>query len=50
MTPGGILVLLLINTSIATSILRQLGFVISRAAWGEAFKHEQRPTCAHVIT
>lgn len=33
MTLDEILVLLLINISIATSVLRQLGFVISQAAW-----------------
>ena len=39
MTPDEILILLLINTSIATSVLRQLGFVISQAAWGGGGGH-----------
>lgn len=50
MTPDVILVLLLKNTSKATSILRQLGFVISWAAWEKAFKHGHYPTCQHVRT
>lgn len=50
MTPDVILVLLLKNTSKATSILRQLDFVISWAAWEKAFKHGHYPTCEHVRT
>lgn len=46
MTPGEILVLLLINTSIPTSVLRQLGFEISRAAWEKKRKlHAGTASC-----
>lgn len=38
MTPGEVLVPLLRNISVATFFLRQLGFVISQAAWEKAFK------------
>lgn len=46
MTPDEILALLLINISIATSVLRQLGFVISRAALGGKSLHITSYTCA----